>query len=135
MAKRRGRGEGGLEQLRSGNWRAVISLGRCRETGKRLRDSETFSTKQKAIEWRARRMLELGVGAAASPELLHGRAVDGTLAGRHQEEASGGHLERLPAGQREARRAALGTRPALGPAQAGREQVDRGHGRGGRAAG
>lgn len=68
MAKRRGRGEGGLEQLKSGSWRAVISLGIDKGTGKRVKESRAFGTKAKAVEWRNKRMVELGAGPAGDPE-------------------------------------------------------------------
>ncbi len=50
MAKkrRRGNGEGGVEQLPSGSWRGVV----CRYVdGKRVRESKTFKTKPEALAW------------------------------------------------------------------------------------
>ncbi len=51
-AKRRGRGEGGLEELPSGTFRAVVSLGIDPKTRKRVRLSRTFATKREALDWR-----------------------------------------------------------------------------------
>lgn len=56
MAKaRRGRGEGSLQQLDSGHWRAWVSLGKDPQTGKRLRESQVFATKREALDWRDER--------------------------------------------------------------------------------
>lgn len=52
MAKRRGRGEGSIEQLPSGSWRAIVSLGTDPQTGKRIKRSATYDTKREALEWR-----------------------------------------------------------------------------------
>lgn len=50
MAKsRRGRGEGRVEQLPSGNWRAQISGSSA--DGKRIREGKTFATKSLALAW------------------------------------------------------------------------------------
>lgn len=51
MVKRRGRGEGSLEELPSGSWRAVLSY-TDPLTKKRYRESKTFPTKRDAIQWR-----------------------------------------------------------------------------------
>lgn len=48
--KRRGRGEGGLEQLASGKWKATRSAG-LDSKGKPIRQRKTFATKQMALEW------------------------------------------------------------------------------------
>lgn len=62
MAKRRGRGEGGLETLPSGKVRAVI----CRVVGgKRVRESKSFRTKREALDWRAERLRQ-GPSSAVS---------------------------------------------------------------------
>lgn len=54
MAKRRrGRGEGGVEQLPSGSWRAVTPARTDPATGKRVRESKTFPTKPEALTWLA----------------------------------------------------------------------------------
>lgn len=50
--KRRGRGEGGIEELPSGAFRAVVSLGLDPVTKKRVREAATFATKREALEWR-----------------------------------------------------------------------------------
>lgn len=54
MAKRRrGRGEGGVEQLPSGSWRAVTPARTDPATGKRVRASKTFPAKSEALAWLA----------------------------------------------------------------------------------
>lgn len=60
MAKRRrGRGEGGVELLKSGSWRGVF----CKIVdGKRVRASKTFKTKPEALAWVAQQQ-----AAAHSP--------------------------------------------------------------------
>ena len=55
--KRRGRGEGEVELLPSGHYRARVTRGIDPKTGKRIRESATFPTKQEALEWRAQRLL------------------------------------------------------------------------------
>lgn len=55
--KRRGRGEGEVERLPSGSYRARVTTGTDPATGRRLRESATFPTKQEALEWRAARLL------------------------------------------------------------------------------
>lgn len=59
--KRRGRGEGEVELLPSGNYRARVSGGHETDpaTGERtrVRESRTFPTKAEALEWRASRLL------------------------------------------------------------------------------
>jgi hypothetical protein len=63
--KRRGRGEGEVEQLPSGHYRARVTRGIDPATGKRVRESATFPTKQEALEWRASRLLG-GLAAAGT---------------------------------------------------------------------
>lgn len=50
MPKRRGRGEGGVEQLPSGRWRAVVVLKTDPATGRRDRISKTFAAKADALD-------------------------------------------------------------------------------------
>jgi integrase len=50
--KRRGRGEGTIEELKSGHYRVSLSLG-FRADGTRRRVRETFKSKQEAVAWRA----------------------------------------------------------------------------------
>lgn len=50
--KRRGRGEGSVEQLPSGSWRAVVSSIDPR-TGKRVRQSKTDPDKAVVVRWAA----------------------------------------------------------------------------------
>lgn len=47
--KRRGRGEGGIEQLPGGKWRATRSGGI--HDGKQVRERKTFDSKSQALEW------------------------------------------------------------------------------------
>lgn len=62
MPKRRGTGEGGVEKLPSGSYRAV-----CTKTvdGKRVRSSKSFPTKQEAQDW-LREQLKHGPTAAGT---------------------------------------------------------------------
>src|SRR5262245_9820542 len=64
--KRRGRGEGSIEQLPSGKWRAVISLGKGAD-GKRQKLQETFATKREALNWRQEQhgLIRQGVAVGA----------------------------------------------------------------------
>lgn len=79
MAKRKPKarrdwGEGRIEELPSGKWRAVISGGRDPITGKRLRPSKTFPTKAEAIEWKSRQQAARGQGDAGRSWTLAGWA-------------------------------------------------------------
>ena len=65
--KRRGRGEGSIEELPSGKWRAVLSAGN-RASGTRHKVQKTFTTKREAITWRS---AQLG-------RLRHGEFADDT---------------------------------------------------------
>lgn len=49
MPKRRGRGEGSIEKLPSGNYRVVISW---TLEGKRIKESATFTSKSEALDWK-----------------------------------------------------------------------------------
>lgn len=53
---RRGRGAGSIETLKSGLYRAVISLGKDPLTGERLRERYTAETKRECQEWLHRRL-------------------------------------------------------------------------------
>jgi integrase len=66
--KRRGRGEGSIEQLPSGKWRAVLSLGKGAE-GKRRKLTETFDAKQHALAWLRQRQAEASKGQLADAGL------------------------------------------------------------------
>ena len=68
--KRRGRGEGEVELLPSGSYRARVTMGIDPVTGKRLRESSTFPTKQEALEWRASRLLAGAVTAGTVDDWL-----------------------------------------------------------------
>lgn len=59
--KRRGRGEGAIEELPSGSFRAVVSLG-LGPDGKRRRLAQTFLTRKSALRWKTERLAELGRG-------------------------------------------------------------------------
>jgi integrase len=53
MARKRGeRGDGSIEQLPSGKYRAVVSAGKDPTTGKRIKVSRTFDTSREAREFR-----------------------------------------------------------------------------------
>jgi integrase len=67
--KRRGRGEGSIEELPSGKWRAVLSLGKGPD-GKRRKLTETFDTKQKALAWMRQRQAEAAKGQLADAGLM-----------------------------------------------------------------
>src|SRR5262249_38281764 len=58
---RRGRGEGSIEQLRSGRFRAVVSAGKDAK-GKRVKLQKTFDTKREAVDWRNGKLQELARG-------------------------------------------------------------------------
>ncbi len=62
--KRRGRGEGSIEQLPSGKFRAVINLGKGAD-GKRHKLAETFDTRQQAYQWLRERLGQRDQGALA----------------------------------------------------------------------
>ncbi len=66
MAKRRGRGEGSIEQLPSGNWRAVVVLGSDPETGRRVRLTKTCRTKSLALDWMRSRQMEKAEGRVSA---------------------------------------------------------------------
>lgn len=51
--QRRGKGEGGVERLPSGSWRAVVTR-RDPATGKRVRTSKAFADKPSALAWLAK---------------------------------------------------------------------------------
>lgn len=55
---RRGRGEGFVEELPSGKFRAGFSAGVDPQTGKRKKITETFDTKREAVRWKAARIAE-----------------------------------------------------------------------------
>lgn len=63
MAERRGRGEGSVEELPSGKWRAVLSLGVVK--GKRRKKTFTADTKREALSWMRARQAELKQGSLA----------------------------------------------------------------------
>jgi integrase len=60
--KRRGRGEGSIEQLPSGKFRVVISAGFDPSTGRRLKITGTFDTKKEAAAWRDDQLRQLRAG-------------------------------------------------------------------------
>lgn len=62
MPKRRGRGEGGVEQLPSGRWRAVVVLKTDPATGRRDRISKTFAAKADALDWLRDNQTEKSLG-------------------------------------------------------------------------
>jgi integrase len=64
--KRRGRGEGSIERLPSGKFRAELGAGKDPATGKRVKDRKTFDTKREAIAWRSARQAERSRGVAVN---------------------------------------------------------------------
>src|SRR5437899_286838 len=70
--KRRGRGEGSIEELPSGKFRAVVSAGFAplteeeraagKRQGKRLKLTETFDRKDEAVTWRNEQLERLKKG-------------------------------------------------------------------------
>lgn len=90
---RRGRGEGYVERLPSGAWRAVLSAGHTPE-GKRLRLTATRPTKQKALAWlRSRQAEQADGGVAASGLMTVAEWLTRWLAGKATEVESGTHEE------------------------------------------
>jgi integrase len=65
--KRRGRGEGSIEELPSGKWRAILSLGISPVTGKRDKLTFTSDTKKAALAWMHDRQTEQNKGILADP--------------------------------------------------------------------
>jgi integrase len=65
--KRRGRGEGSIEELPSGKFRVVLSAGKGPD-GKRRKLTETFATKREAMDWRdeQRALLRKGVAVGGA---------------------------------------------------------------------
>ena len=53
MARRRGKGEGSIEQLPSGAYRAQFTVKTIGDTGKKERLSATLPTRKEAAEWLA----------------------------------------------------------------------------------
>lgn len=70
MGKRRGRGEGSIEPLPSGSYRAEVSGGIDRETGKPVRHRKTFKRKADAVAWRDETRAKLGRGELGRPTSL-----------------------------------------------------------------
>lgn len=65
MSKRRGRGEGSVEQIGQDRWRAWISAGKGTD-GKRVRLSHVAATKREAVAWLRERQGEQAKGQLAS---------------------------------------------------------------------
>jgi integrase len=84
MAKsRRGRGEGSIEELPSGKWRAVLSNGLDPATGKRRKLTYTADTKKEAQVWLRERQAERDRGQLADAgKMTVGEWLDRWLAGR-----------------------------------------------------
>src|SRR5262245_48955754 len=62
--KRRGRGEGSIEELPSGKFRVVLSSGQ-KADGARRKITKTFKTKREAVTWRSAQMAKLNRGELA----------------------------------------------------------------------
>lgn len=65
MGKRRGRGEGSIEE-RGGKFRVIISGGFDPQTGKRRKMTATFDTKKEALAWRDEQMQQRRKGLVAT---------------------------------------------------------------------
>ncbi len=86
--KRRGRGEGSIEILPSGKYRAVVSSVDPL-TGKRLKTTSTFATKDEAVAWRNAMIAEKNTNASGGRtvgkwleewlEVKKGKIADGSL--------------------------------------------------------
>lgn len=61
MAKRRGRGEGGIEQLPSGKWRATLSAG-TKPDGSRNRATHTADSKKEVQDWLRKQLQDVSDG-------------------------------------------------------------------------
>jgi integrase len=80
--KRRGRGEGSIEELRSGKFRAVLSVGKG-NNGERRKMTATFDTKKEALAWMRERQAEQVRGRLADAgKLTCGDWLDKWLAKR-----------------------------------------------------
>lgn len=88
MASRRGRGEGAVEKLPSGSFRAVLSLGYDPETLKRVRLSRTFPTKREALEWREETLRQHRAGELTVTATTLGEWLDTWLALRKPDVAA-----------------------------------------------
>jgi integrase len=67
--RRRGRGEGSVERLKSGKWRAVLSAGSDPLTGRQRKLRETLPTKEQALDWLADRRQERRQGTLATGKM------------------------------------------------------------------
>jgi integrase len=107
-AKRRGRGEGNLEQLPSGSWRAVVSLGVDPVSRKRVRMSRTFETKREAMAWRADRQRESDAGQLTAAVTTVGEWLTTWLGSRKATVAANTYRTESDTAERR-------LRPTLGP--------------------
>jgi integrase len=115
MAKsRRGRGEGSIEELPSGKWRAVLSNGLDPATGKRRKLTYTADTKKEAQVWLRERQGERDRGQLADAgKMTVGEWLDQWLAGRKPDIAGKTY-------DHDESRARLHLKPALGPVPLGK---------------
>jgi integrase len=67
VRQRRGRGEGSIEDLPSGKWRATLSLGVNPQTGKRDKLHFTADTKKEALAWLRSAQADQSKGILADP--------------------------------------------------------------------
>jgi integrase len=90
--KRRGRGEGSIEELPSGKFRVVISAGKDPTTGRRLKITRTFDRKSEALDFRAE-MLKLHRSGATplgfTKKLIVNEWLDTWLAGKKSSREAG----------------------------------------------
>lgn len=68
--QRRGRGEGSIEELPSGKWRATLSLGFKPQSGKRDKRHVTAATKKEALAWLRAAQADQAKGMLAEPGKL-----------------------------------------------------------------
>jgi integrase len=65
--KRRGQGEGSLEELPSGKWRAIFSNGKTKDGRQRKVTSPVFATKREADDWLAQQKVDRRMGKLIVP--------------------------------------------------------------------
>jgi integrase len=80
--KRRGRGQGNIEPLPSGRFRAVLSAGKD-DQGRRRKVAATFDTRQQALRWLRERLKARDPGRLSRDrKTTPGESIDRWLASR-----------------------------------------------------
>ncbi|HYE77950.1 MAG TPA: site-specific integrase [bacterium] len=79
MAKRRGRGEGTIEELPSGRFRAALTVRTIGGGARKDRISETFDTRTQAAEWLAEQRTKFKYGKLAVTTATLGEYLDGWI--------------------------------------------------------